>query len=407
MKKQLLPGILLLAISVFAVWAWLFYRENLRGIAPAVFHASSDAATLVRQGESPLSYPGEFKLTVFADGLPGCRVMAFDSRGTMLVSIPSAGKVVALPDGNGDGRADSVIDVVSGLNRPHGLAFSSDSRRRLYVAEKNRVTAYDYDPEKMQVSAGEKITDLPGSGGHSTRSLLFMPPPDEDKLLISVGSSCNACSEEDWRRAKILVINKDGGQLQTFASGLRNAVFMRVHPETKEIWATEMGRDYLGDDLPPDEINNIKRGTDYGWPYCYGKNVPDNEQLSADDISRACRNKTPSFIDIQAHSAPLGLDFFPSSGWPAQYRNTMLVAYHGSWNRTMPTGYKVVLFRFNEQGNLLDQRDFVTGWLTDDKKQSIGRPVDIRIMPQGLIYISDDKAGVIYQLRLETPTMSH
>lgn len=246
MIKRLLPGILFLAISVVAVWAWLFYRDNLRGIAPTVFHASSDAATLVRQGKSPLSYPEEFKLTVFADGLPGCRVIAFDSRGTMLVSISSEGKVVALPDGDGNGRADSVIDVVSGLNRPHGLAFSKDSRGRLYIAEKNRVTAYDYDPEKMQVGAGEKITDLPGSGGHSTRTLLFMPPPDEDKLLISVGSSCNACPEEDWRRAKILVINKDGGQLQTFASGLRNAVFMRVHPETKEIWATEMGRDYLG-----------------------------------------------------------------------------------------------------------------------------------------------------------------
>ena len=407
MKKRLLIGIPLLAISLVAVWAWLFYRENLRGIAPAVFHTSSDAATLVRQGKSPLSYPEEFKLTVFADGLPGCRVIVFDSRGTMLVSIPSAGKVVALPDGDGNGRADSIIDVVSGLNRPHGLAFSNDSNPRLYVAEKDRVTAYDYDPEKMRANAGEKITDLPGSAGHSTRTILFMPPPDDDNLLISVGSSCNACSEEDWRRAKILVINKDGGPLQTFASGLRNAVFMRVHPETKGIWATEMGRDYLGDDLPPDEINKIKRGSDYGWPHCYGKNVPDIEQLSADDMSMACRDKTPSFIDIQAHSAPLGLDFFPSSGWPEQYRNTMLVAYHGSWNRTMPTGYKIVLLRLNEQGNLLDRRDFITGWLTDNKKHSIGRPVDIRIMPQGLIYISDDKAGVVYQLSLETPTVSY
>ena len=399
--KHLLTGILFLVISVAGVWSWLFYRENLRGIGPAVFQASSDAATLISQGKSPLSYPGEFKLTVFAEGLPGCRVIAFDSRGTMLVSIPSAGKVVALPDGDGDGRADNIIDVISGLNRPHGLEFSNDLSRRLYIAETDQVTAYDYDPEKMQVSAGEKIADLPGGGGHFTRTILFMPPPDEDKLLISVGSSCNVCAEADWRRAKILVINKDGGQLQTFASGLRNSVFMRVHPETKEIWATEMGRDYLGDDLPPDEINKITHSNDYGWPSCYGKNIPDNEYLSADDISRACRDKTPSFIDIQAHSAPLGLDFFPSSGWPERYRNTMLVAFHGSWNRTIPSGYKIILFRFNEQGKELDRRDFITGWLTDDKKSSIGRPVDIRIMPQGLIYISDDKAGVIYQLALK------
>lgn len=171
-----------------------------------------------------------------------------------------------------------------------------------------------------------------------------MPQPDEDNLLISVGSSCNACLEKDWRRAKILVINKNGGHLQTFASGLRNAVFMRAHPATKDIWVTEMGRDYLGDDLPPDEINIIKRSNDYGWPYCYGKNVLDKEFVSADNFTGNCEDKTPSFFDIQAHSAPLGLDFFPASGWPAQYRNTMLVAYHGSWNQTIPPVTKLSSF---------------------------------------------------------------
>jgi len=378
----------------------LFYRANLRGFAPAVFQASSDAAALIRQDNAPLAYPAEFKLTVFMNGLPGCRVITFDAQDTMLVSIPSDGKVIALPDSDGDGRADKIIEVISGLNRPHGLAFTSNAGRRLYIAEQDKVSAYDYNPVKRQATNAEKITDLPGSGGHSSRTLLFMPPPDENNLLISVGSSCNACLEKDWRRAKILVVNKNGGPLQTFASGLRNAVFMRAHPVTKDIWVTEMGRDYLGDDLPPDEINIIKRSNDYGWPYCYGQNVLDKEFVSADNFTGNCADKTPSFIDIQAHSAPLGLDFFPASGWPAQYRNTMLVAYHGSWNRTIPTGYKIVLFRFNDQGQLVNQHDFMSGWLTADQKSAIGRPVDIRITPRGLIYISDDKAGVIYRLSL-------
>ncbi len=400
MKKPLLPALLLIMLGIGAVWAVLFYRANLRGIAPAVFKASSDAAALVRQENSPLSYPAEFKLTVFMDGLPGCRVITFDAQDTMLVSIPSQGKVVALPDSDSDGRADKIIEVISGLNRPHGLAFAGNAGRRLYIAEQDKVSAYDYNPAQRQATNAAKIADLPGSGGHSSRTLLFMPPPDEDNLLISVGSSCNACLEKDWRRAKILVVNKNGGPLQTFASGLRNAVFMRAHPTTTDIWATEMGRDYLGDDLPPDEINIIKRSNDYGWPYCYGKNVLDKEYAAADNFSRNCADKIPSFIDIQAHSAPLGLDFFPASGWPAHYRNTMLVAYHGSWNRTIPTGYKIVLFRFNDQGELVNQHDFMSGWLTDDKKSAIGRPVDISIKPRGLIYISDDKAGVIYRLSL-------
>jgi glucose/arabinose dehydrogenase len=252
----------------------------------------------------------------------------------------------------------------------------------------------------MQAGAAEKIADLPSGGGHSSRTLLFLPPPDADKLLISVGSSCNVCAEEDWRRAKVLLLNADG-KLQTFAAGLRNAVFMRLHPETREIWATEMGRDYLGDNLPPDEINKIQAGRDYGWPSCYGDNVPDSDYLSTTADSKACQDKTPAVIDIQAHSAPLGLDFFPLKGWPEAYRQNLLVAYHGSWNRSVPTGYKVVLFRFDAQGKLRDRRDFITGWLPPDKNSSIGRPVDVRIRPHGLIYISDDKAGVIYRMVLK------
>ncbi|HEY9072488.1 MAG TPA: PQQ-dependent sugar dehydrogenase, partial [Desulfobaccales bacterium] len=211
---------------------------------------------------------------------------------------------------------------------------------------------------------------------------------------------CNVCVEQDWRYAKILMANADGSDLKTFASGLRNSVFMAAHPLTGLIWATEMGRDWLGDNLPPDEINLILEGKDYGWPYCYGKRVHD-DQFDPQGLKRDfCQTTMPSYIDIPAHSAPLGLAFFPAS-WPKPYRYDLLVAYHGSWNRTIPTGYKVVRYQLDEAGNFVGVDDFITGWLTPDG--ALGRPVDILITDDGEIYISDDKAGVIYRVVYKIP----
>lgn len=397
MKRTTVKVTLLLVLALAAVWGGYFYFKNFSGIYPAISGPGQDIAVMVRKDESPLVYPDTFALSVFADNLPGPRVIIFDPEGTMLVSLPSAGRVVALPDGDNNGRADRIITVADNLNRPHGLAFSSESQPRLFIAETNRVAAYVYDPEKYEARSPEPVAELPGGGRHFTRSLIFMPPPHENRLLISVGSSCDTCREEDWRRAKILAVDIETGELQTFGSGLRNAVFMTLHPESKEIWVTEMGRDYLGDNLPPDEINIVREGSDYGWPYCYGKNIVDTEFLGPDAEPDTCSSKTPSFIDLQAHSAPLGLDFFPARGWPKEYRHNLLVAYHGSWNRTIPTGYKVVLFRFDQQGKLTGREDFISGWLRD-KSRSIGRPVAVRIREDGSIFISDDKAGVIYRL---------
>jgi glucose/arabinose dehydrogenase len=403
MAKRTLRITVLLFLVAFSGWVLYIYFKHYRGIYPAISGQSQDMSDLIRQDESPLAYPEEFELSIFADDLTGPRVITFDPAGTMLVSLPSTGRVVALPDIDHNGRADRVVEVVANLNRPHGLAFSREPQPRLFIAETDRVVAYVYNPETFIVGQPEDIATLPGGGGHSTRTLLFLPPPAENRLLISVGSSCNVCEEGDWRRAKILVIDLNDRKLETFASGLRNAVFMTVHPKTGDIWASEMGRDYLGDNLPPDEINIIEMGNDYGWPSCYSNNVADTEYLGAGAAAGACRGKTPSKIDIQAHSAPLGLDFFPLQGWPPKYRKNLLVAYHGSWNRSVPTGYKVVLFNFDDQGDLLGRQDFVSGWLRE-KKLSIGRPVGIRIKDNGMIFISDDKAGVIYLLTLKKKT---
>ena len=272
-----------------------------------------------------MKLPPGFAWTVFAREVKGARVLALDPNGTLLVSLTSQGRVVALPDTNGDGVADAVVTVLDGLNKPHGLAFGPEEKPRLYVAETGRVAAYDYDPERLTATSEQKIADLPPGGRHFTRSLRFLPGPRDRRLLISVGSSCDACEEEDPRYAKILAVDPDGGDLETFASGLRNSVFMAVHPLSRHVWATEMGRDDLGDNWPPDEINIILEGSHYGWPYCYGKRLHDDKIDPAGAHREFCKDTIPSFIDIPAHSAPLGLAFFPTE-WPQEFRHDLLVA---------------------------------------------------------------------------------
>jgi len=362
---------------------------------------SSPAGTPTQAGRNttglPLTLPPGFSISHFAQGLDNPRVIEWDPGGTMLVSVPADGKVVALPDADGNGVADQTITVAEGLNEPHGLAFLPSDPTKLYIAETDQVAVWDYDPQTHTATNKQKIIDLPGGGRHFTRTIMFLPPPNGDKLLISVGSSTDAGNESDPRRAKILIANADGSGLQTYSSGLRNSVFMTMHPVTGQVWATEMGHDNLGDNIPPDEINIIQQGKDYGWPMCYGKNVHDTavDPKTYPPGVDPCAGKTPSYIDIQAHSAPLGLAFF-DKGLPAGFGHDLLVAYHGSWNRSVPTGYKVVRYRLDDKGAYQGVEDFITGWLRPDGSV-VGRPVDVK-MKDGVIYISDDSTGAIYRV---------
>ncbi len=343
----------------------------------------------------PLTLPPGFTLSVYASKLGNVRVLQKDPNGVLTASLTKDGKIIALPN-------KKPVDILTNLSSPHGFLFKCDNDKtncKLYVAEEDKLSVYDYNPSTYKATNRRRLVDLPANTGHNTRSIIFAK--DQTHILISVGSSCNVCHETDDRRAKILITDLDGKELKNYASGLRNSVFLAYHPVTGDLWATEMGRDYLGDNNPPDEINVIKENGNYGWPICYGNNMHDTSFDKNTYIRNPCEApyETPSYIDLPAHSAPLGLGFIPETKfWPKNLWNNLLVVFHGSWNRTSPTGYKIVQLILNEKGEYQQTKDFITGWLTADGKV-LGRPADILINLDGTAYISDDQNGSIYLLQ--------
>ncbi len=337
----------------------------------------------IQVGESPDSdfkIPEGFKIGVFAKDLPNARDLEFTPGGTLLVSLTASGKVIALPDRNSDGVADEKIEILNGLKRPHGLAFYKDN---LFVAEENKVTRYDYDSTNNKASFDKKLFDLPLGGRHFTRSLLF---DNNGNLYVSLGSTCDTCAEKNQFIASVLVSNSEGENLRIYSSGLRNAVFLALSSDNK-IYATEMGRDFLGDNTPSDEIDVLNEGGNYGWPYCYGDRVWD--KVFGRKNQSFCDKTVDPYFKIQAHSAPLGLTFINSSQME-KWNGDLLVSYHGSWNRSTPVGYKIVKITTN--GNPTET-DFISGFSKDK-----ARPVDVIFDPQGSLFISDDKAGQIYKM---------
>jgi glucose/arabinose dehydrogenase len=338
--------------------------------------------------------PG-FHIAVFAEA-PHARQMAFSPGGVLLVTDMSDGTVLAFPDARHTGRAERMVLVLSGLNAPHGIAFHEG---KLYVAQINAVRRYDWDEAQLRAGNEKTIVDLPGSGGgHSTRTILFT----NGKMYVAAGSSCNVCVEDDKRRAAVTEYNEDGSGERTFASGLRNAVGLTVNPTTNTIWATDNGRDWLGDDLPPEEVNDLgPDGGHAGWPYCYGDRVADRSQSKDYDCSKTI---APA-VKMQAHSAPLGLSFYSGEMFPAEYRGNLFVTFHGSWNRSVPTGYKVVRIKFNDKGEPQGPpEDFISGWLRPAETKKgvwMGRPVGLVVGPEGALYVSDDSAGVVYRVTWE------
>ncbi len=388
MKKIILLIALLLGI-IALTWAAIFYSRNVN-LGPIVRFPPQDITEIINTTGMPLILPPGFEISIFAKDLTGARVMVFDAKGNLWVSRTSEGAVTRLEVRNGKvvGREEIFRD----LRKPHGLAFDQENPDILYIAEEHRLSRINLVDSRELI----EIMRLPYGGGHFTRTIGF---GSDGRLYISIGSSCNVCIERDVRRAKIFSVNKDGSDFKEYARGLRNAVFFTRHPITSELWATEMGRDLLGDNLPPDEVNIVTQGKNYGWPNCYGKNIHDSDFDKNTYIRNPCEEpfEMASHLDLPAHSAPLGLAFVPEESlWPEEYRYNLIIAYHGSWNRSIPDGYKLVRARFDENGNLLELKDFITGWLVD-QKAALGRPVDIKFF-NGALYLSDDKAGVIYRI---------
>jgi glucose/arabinose dehydrogenase len=333
--------------------------------------------------------PPGFAIEVFASGIPHARFLAIDPGGTLLVSVPRAGRILALPDTDRNGRAERAVPVIEGLDLPHGLAFLDG---RLYVAETGRVVRLDYDPATWR-ARGEPtvvVPNLPARGAHWTRSIAFGP---DRRLYVAVGSSCNSCEERDARRATILRYDPDGTALGPLATGLRNAVGLAFRPGTGELWATVQGRDWLGDDLPAEYVTRIEPGGSYGWPRCHWTAdgpLPDPDLGDPD----RCRAVTRPSVLYQAHTAPLGLAFYTGTQFPAEYRGNLFVALHGSWNRSVPVGYKVIRVRLDGGAPVVE--DFASGWL--EGARYWGRPVDVAVAPDGALFVSDDARGAVYRI---------
>lgn len=393
MKKLAVIIAVLVTIGALS-WVAVFSWKNLRS-SSVIPEPPEDITKIINETDMPLKIPPGFKMEIFAKNLPGARVMKFVPYGGMVVSQTSQGTVSYLERDEFSKVIRQQV-ILRGLKKPHGLAVrvSDLGEPFLYVAEEDKISRApfgSYDEMKLQ-----KLVDLPDNGHNFTRTIEFGP---DGRLYVSIGSSCNVCYEKDERNAKIYSMNPDGSDFKEHARGLRNTVFFTWSYVDGKMWGTDMGRDLLGDDLPPDEINIIEKGEDYGWPLCYGKNVFDPTVHTNDHqyiVGHCTQIEIPSHIDIPAHSAPLGLAFIPEEGWPEDYWYDLLVAYHGSWNRSVPTGYKIVRFKLDAHGKYEGVEDFVSGWLTADG--ALGRPVDILVQPGGTVYISDDKAGVIYKM---------
>jgi glucose/arabinose dehydrogenase/cytochrome c553 len=343
--------------------------------------------------ESRFQLPEGFRIELFAEGIANGRFMRFSPGGDLVISQPRAGRLLhILRDRDGDGRSDGQRVLVANLDQPHGLDFHEG---HLYIGEGGaiaRVPFVESGPDTL-ATAGEPtriVQGIPSGGNHWSRSPQVGP---DGFLYVNVGSSCNVCEEEDARRGALLRYNLDGSGEEIFAAGLRNSVDFDWQPGTGHLYATDNGRDLLGDDYPPCELNRVERGAFYGWPYANGDNRPDPDFGEGNEGK--IRSSRPPAHAFRAHNAPLGIAFLRHPATPPALRGAALVALHGSWNRTELDGYEVVSLHWDASGEI-EERPFLSGF--EKEGDVIGRPVDIAEGPDGAIYISDDYAGAIYRV---------
>jgi glucose/arabinose dehydrogenase len=349
---------------------------------------AAQGATSGRLQLDTITLPPGFSISVYADNVPNARSLALGPKGTLFVSTRAAGNVYAVRDTNNDGRADEVVTLATGLNMPNGVAVRDGA---LYVAEISRVWRYDNIEASLKNPPKPVLINesLPTERHHGWKFIAFGP---DGWLYVPVGAPCNVCEREDPRFASITRMKPDGSGAEVYASGVRNTVGFDWHPTTKELWFTDNGRDMMGDDLPPDELNHApSKGLHFGFPYCHGGTIADPEFGS----KMPCSAFVPPARALGPHVAALGMRFYTGSLFPAAYRNQVFIAEHGSWNRSTPIGYRVMQVKLS--GNTVTSYEvFAEGWLRGAR--AWGRPVDVLVMPDGSLLVSDDLAGVVYRI---------
>ena len=351
--------------------------------------------------------PG-FRIELYATGVPNAREMTLGSKGTLFVGSrnkPAGDSVYAIVDSNGDHKADRVLTIAKGLNEPNGVAFRDGT---LYVGEIHRVIKFEKIESRLDAPGEPAVVNdtFPKDTHHGQKFIAFGP---DGLLYVPVGAPCNICEKEDARYASIMRMKPDGSGLEVFVSGVRNSVGFDWHPQTRDMWFTDNGRDNLGDDVPRDELNRApKKGMHFGYPYCHQGDVSDPELGS----KRPCSAFEAPARPLDAHVAAIGMRFYTGSMFPAEYRNQIIVAEHGSWNRSVPQGYRLSLVKL--KGNAVESYTrFAEGWLRGMKPAAAGggamigdvwgRPADVLVMPDGALLVSDDKAGVIYRITYQKP----
>jgi glucose/arabinose dehydrogenase len=357
-------------------------------VAPAAQSPSPERLKL-----STLTLPPGFSISVYADNVPNARSLALGPNGTVFVGTRTAGRVYALVDANKDQKADDVLTLATGLNMPNGVAVRNGA---LYVAEISRILRFDNIEASLRKPPAPVVVNAsyPADQHHGWKFIAFGP---DGLLYVPVGAPCNVCERDDPRYASITRMKPDGTGVEVFASGIRNTVGFDWHPQTGELWFTDNGRDLLGDDLPPDELNRASAmGQHFGFPYCHGGTLAD----PVFGAKRPCSAFIAPARALGPHVAALGMRFYAGSMFPPEYRGQILIAEHGSWNRSTPIGYRVrrVTLKGNE---VVGDEPFVDGWLQG--RTAWGRPVDVLVMPDGAVLVSDDTAGAVYRISYKRP----
>ncbi|MBK6264897.1 sorbosone dehydrogenase family protein [Marivirga sp. S37H4] len=336
-----------------------------------------------------INLPENFHISVFAE-VPNARSMALSENGTLFVGNRGEDKVYAVKDTDNDGIADEKYVIAEGLSSPNGVAFKDGD---LYVAEISRIIKFsDIENNLANPPAHEVIYDeFPTDKSHGWKYIAFGP---DGKLYVPVGAPCNICNPEKDIYASITRMNADGTEMEIYAEGIRNTVGFTWHPETRELYFTDNGRDMMGDSIPPCELNiATQKGQHFGYPFCHGGNIADPEFGSLRD----CNEFKKPYRNLGPHVAPLGLKFYTADMFPAEYKNQIFIAEHGSWNRSEKIGYRIQMVSDTKKGKP-SYETFIDGWLNESEQEAWGRPVDVIIDKEGAMLISDDKAGLIYRV---------